>query len=252
MTNQTWLNESLGSSTGIPDPTQPGETVTIVTVIQGFVQNDAGFSRADVSRYVNTALQNEAGDIWQGHAADTGLSEVWQARADALLEEDPSGAASALDTYSATLDAANDRYNADRVVLGEALTAVRQSKKVLLSPETCAWAVSLDHDSLLTTSMGVDVAAVYGANPSYVPAAAEVVAPAVNQVAEAETAKKLTVDFSREVEAIKSVATKAVLPSREIRRDPAAAAARRAQKRTFAVVENEGQKLSHDAEPDVA
>lgn len=166
MLEQSWLNQALGSDEGSPDSDHFGEAATMSSVVQGFLNNEAGFTDEDIARYINSALQNEAGDLWLGRADGLETAEAWRGRADqALSDLDPVGATVSARKHDAMLEATSDRYNLGRTDFLEALHTVRSSAKVPLAPETRAWVITLDHDGYLSASMGAHAGSMFAANP---------------------------------------------------------------------------------------
>lgn len=170
MLGESWTNEVLGKDAGHPDPTAAGETPTIVNVVNGFLRNDSGFSRAEVSTYINNALQNEAGDIHSNYAMNKDLVEYAQTRAEQAEREfsDTGEHGDEAQELRTKADAAEreltETYDGGRAALAGAVMTAQRSRLVLIEPETSDWVVRLDHDGLISETMGQDVAEVFGRN----------------------------------------------------------------------------------------
>lgn len=170
MREQSWLNEtlgadSLGAEMGQPDPTRPGETASIGSVVLGFLRNEGEFSADDVAQYINTALQNEAGDLWAVHEDGAAAVEEWQRQADrALTDNDLDAARVSWQKRDAMIRRTIDSYSFGRTDLGEALHLAQNSTVVPLTLETRDWATKLDQDHYLSRSMGVDVTSFFSAH----------------------------------------------------------------------------------------
>lgn len=190
MLDKTWLNEALGihneSPASTPTRQYPSTPApSIDSVVDGFLKNEDGFSREEVARYINEALQAEADDLWQQRVDGVQTAVGWQAVADrAALDLDPVRAVESEQKRDEMMKAVSGRYARARTDFGDAIYKLQRTKKVLLSPETCEWVLKLDHDGLLSRSIGVDVEEMFGASAD---------APAVSR-----GKKPRMVDFSRE------------------------------------------------------
>ncbi len=156
------MNEAMGEQGSPDNPLREGEVATIGAVVEGFLRNDAGFSRADVSSFVNSALQNEAGDLWRNRGFALDVAESFEN----FGTEDASRKAEIAREQS------DAQYNGGRSSLGDAVREAQRSGKVALDQETCDWVVKLDHDGLMSEAMNVDVKAMFGRNPGFDPTAA--------------------------------------------------------------------------------
>ena len=186
MLEQSWLNQVLGRDAGFSDSTHFGEQATMRSVVQGFLDNEAGFSDEDIVRFINAALQNEAGDIRQGRAEGLETAKVWRVcSTQALSDLNPVGAREAARKHDAMIQAMSERYDIGRAGFGDALHTAWRSTKVPLAPETRAWVIVLDHDGYLSESMGINTVVTFGANP------------VLSQM------RPRLVDFSREAEVLK-------------------------------------------------
>jgi hypothetical protein len=209
MLDKTWLNEALGIDDESPAPARPSDsntTTSIDSVVEGFLKNEDGFSREDVARYINEALQNEADDLWQRRVDGVQTAVGWQAVAERAVHDlDPVRAVEAEHKRDEMMEAVSGRYARARTQLGEAIYKLQRTKKVLLSPETCEWVLKLDHDGLLSRSIGVDVEEMFGAS-------ADVMPPVRREK------KPRTVDFSRE--AASGAGASSSDQERPLQRDP--------------------------------
>lgn len=156
---ESWRDRVLGTP-GRPDPTRPGEGNSIQAVVRGYIRNDAGWGRESVSKVVNMALQDEAGDLIMNQRLAQDELDYWQAEADA-------GSRTAPDKALEVSRAMGSRYDAGRDDLGEAVREAQRSGRVLLDPTTCRYVVDLDHDGRMTESMGMDVQTMFSPNPVY-------------------------------------------------------------------------------------
>lgn len=182
MLGESWLNEELGSENS-PNPLRDGETASIVSVVNGFIRNDMGLSREDVSRYADQALLNEAHDILRSRSYADEVAYSWtgqieQARAVGNVQ----GEEYAQRRFDELHDTMTEEYNTGRTSLAEAVQQARQSGRVLLSQDTCRAVVSMDHDGYMSEAMGVDVPKLFGDNPLYDSQAASRAADAVRAV----------------------------------------------------------------------
>lgn len=153
MLGQSWMDEVLGEDSD-PDPRREGEPATIAAVVDGFLRNDAGFSRSEVATYINRALQNEAGDLHTEASQAMLLAEHWSAHAEA------SGAPGPVEGFE---EAAITRYDQGRAELAEVVAGIRETRSVPLEQETCDWLVRLDHDGKMSEAMAVDVPVLFAA-----------------------------------------------------------------------------------------
>ena len=171
MLGESWLNEELGSERS-PNPLREGETATIVSVVNGFVRNDMGLSREDVSKYADQALLNEAHDILRARTYADEVAFSWMGEIDrAQAIGDPAREKHARESFETLTSRMGEEYNTGRTALAEAVRLAQTSGKVLLSQDTCRAVVSMDHDGYMSEAMGVDVAAMFGDNPAYDPGA---------------------------------------------------------------------------------
>lgn len=191
MLGQSWLNEAVGVEAEHLGPTLSGDKGSIGSVVQEFLRNDAGFSRADVVGYINVALQNEAKDLWQTRNESLEVIGIWRRHVErgtgGFVDVGAVDAGQRLDVMRAE-DAAY--YNRGRACFGEAVLMVRESGDIPLTPETCEWVSRLDHDKHLSDSMAVDVETTFGAGP---------VLMTSTNVSET-TSPRQQVDFSREID----------------------------------------------------
>jgi hypothetical protein len=166
MLGQSWLNEALGDDDELTDLDRSGKTTTISAVVQGFLRNDYGFDAADIPDFINSALQNEASEIWQGRTDDLEMASAWSLRSEqALRNRDPEGAAEAGRTHDAMIDSLAQRYNQNRTAFGEATRTIQSTTEIPLSAETEAWLIQLDHDKYLSEKVGVKVGPARGQRP---------------------------------------------------------------------------------------
>src|SRR5699024_1964529 len=112
--------------------------------VDGFLRNEAGFTRDEVNRYVNRALQNEAQALTQLNQWSEELADSASEQAKALSEE----------------------YDEGRRGLAETMSTLRSEKKVLIAAETGDALVQLDHDGQMSQNIGVDVSSYYGSDHS--------------------------------------------------------------------------------------
>jgi hypothetical protein len=207
MLDQSWLNEALGVGAEHPDPTRFGETATVISVVEGFLRNDAGFSREDIARYINEALQNEAADLLRGHGEALDVAEVWHDRADQELTElNAARATSSALRGDEIRKAASARFDPGRASLAEAVQLAERSEQVQLEAETRTWLVRLDGDKYFSEALGVDV------HWTYAPILESEEVPSAPRALSAAR----RVDFSREAAPTERVTT----PLRELQRDP--------------------------------
>ena len=158
---ESWLEHTLESS-GMPDPRREGEPATIGVVTDAYIRNDLGLTPVEVDKYVNSALQNTAGDLhrkqqfgqemldyWREASAKAGMSTFADRRIKAMQQ-----------------DLARE-YDGGRDELADAVMAVRSSHEVPLTPTTCNWIIEMDHDGRMSRAMGVDVPELFADNPAY-------------------------------------------------------------------------------------
>lgn len=157
---ESWRERVLGTP-GRPDPTRPGESKSIQSVIGAYIRNDAKQSPEAVSREVNRALQDEAGDLILGQQSAQDELDYWHGEVDR-------GAGKAAQEQAAEVARSmGSRYDAGRADLGEAVRLAQRSGRVLLDPTTCKWVVELDHDGVMSKAMDVDVQTMFTPNPAY-------------------------------------------------------------------------------------
>ena len=140
------------------EPRTSDPTTSIVSVVQGFLRNDSGFSGEDIGRYITEALENEARDLWWARVEGLATVTTWQIRADqALNDHNLDDACESVMKRDTMIEAMADRYDPGRTDFVEAVRMTRHSNHVLLSPETFGWMLKLDHDNFLTDALGLDV-----------------------------------------------------------------------------------------------
>lgn len=152
MLGQSWLKEALGEQ---PDPA--GNQASISSVVEGFLHNDAQFSQKDVATYVNTALQNEAEELWRAFGEGMAAVGEWtrrveQARSGVDRDSDD-GARQKRDTLMRSL---SETYNSGRTAFARAVRAAQMTKQVTLSSETYSWLLRLNSDGRLSEELGAD------------------------------------------------------------------------------------------------
>lgn len=204
------MNEAMGEHGSPDNPLREGEVATIGAVVDGFLRNDAGFSRDDVSRFVNSALQNEAGDLWRNRGFALDVAESFEGF----------GTEDAKCKAQIAREQSDEQYDGGRSSLGDAVREAQRSGKVALDQETCDWVVKLDHDGLMSEAMDVDVKAMFGRNPGFDPTAAA----RAKAMAEAPAPQAQRPDFSREAGPRHAVGspTRAAQPTRaNLRRERA-------------------------------
>lgn len=193
---QSWRDQALGTP-GNPDPRRPGDPSTILAVVEGFMRNDAGFTREEVQRYVNRALQNEAGDLYVKRQQGEELLDYWEGEA-----AKPSPPPLARKQAQLVRSQLADEYDGGRDDFAEAVASARGSRKVILDPTTCEWVIRLDHDGRMSEAMGVNVPELFGVNPAHDPEA------------RALLQRGGSVDYSREAaQRVRSASGKAYGPS---------------------------------------
>lgn len=177
------------------DPEQSG---TVVEVVTAFLKNDGGFSRDDVSRFVDNALQIEALGIGAARDLSLDLVEQYDGMAiSALAAEDQAKFEEASELKGKEQASIDGFYERTRTLLAEATVIALDSKRVMFSPETAKALVDLDHDGFMSEATGHDVKSRFGANPDFDPMAVE---RAAQQVRQTTTPGRL--DFSREGDVI--------------------------------------------------
>lgn len=239
MLGPSWLDDSIADEQ-YPTPIRAGEPTTIVSTVQGFLRNDAGFSRSDVEEYVNSALQNEAAELMHNRIVFRDTAETWGNHIEALRsrEADPVEVAEVEQARTAFLQSSNQEYEQGVLGFADAVVEARGSNKVRLDPETCRLVVELDRDGLVGTQTGLDVKAVFGANEAY--AGPVHVIRELKGSSPSAAAPSLAVDFSRQgapapgaepaptleqtapgIAPARVPATKGVVPSPIVRSQPA-------------------------------
>lgn len=181
---------------------------TIKAVVDSFMRNESGFSRAEVNKYVNRAIANEAADLYKRGSEGEKLLDHW----DAVIDEaDKKGSIPSLYMRQRrrVYNALSVEYDAGRVALAKTIRDVQRSGKVFFEPQTCRAIVDLDYDDLMSETMEVNVAEFFGINPDYDPLALDSAKEAyLTRMAENDTSEP-RVDFTREqVSQVKDFANK--------------------------------------------
>lgn len=163
MLGHALLGNEIGVDTVHVGHTFPERAGSISSVVDQFLRIDAGFSDAEIQGYINTALVNEAVDLWHGRIESEAAINIWRHHVERSTGgfEDV-GVAEATRRLEAMIRDENQEYAKSRTEFGKASLAAVRSGRVTLAPETRAWFATLDNDGHITSSIDFDVEAILG------------------------------------------------------------------------------------------
>jgi hypothetical protein len=137
------------------------EGASIKLVVDAFLSKADQFEPADLEGYINTALQNEGGDIVASRAYAQDVTEGWQGYAENLTNGSASEFANmTAEEATAKGEAVMAKFGTDyaegRRLLAEAVVDLHDANAVPLTAHTWGVMVDLDDDGYLSEALGFD------------------------------------------------------------------------------------------------
>lgn len=161
MLDKNWQDAVLGS-VALPDPLENSERSDIGNVVDAFLKNPGGWSRQEVEEFVNTALQNDAGEMFFNHSEGLAQLDDWEQH----MLDSQGESEQVVATARARRESLDSEYEQRRHQLADTVTGLRGARAVPLHEDTCAWMVKLDQDGCMSQRMAVDVATVFATQAS--------------------------------------------------------------------------------------
>lgn len=169
MPSGSWMDDVLADAENFP-VARTGRATGVGDVVETFLENKAGFSAENVRSFVNSALQNEAGELIQSHAEVVEQSEAMGLFAESLRQRqardanfEPARSPDEIDTEVAEqIEASRRERDAGLESLGEVVSDLRNKGSVDLDTNTWQALDRADERSggVLSATMGQKVSEV--------------------------------------------------------------------------------------------
>lgn len=143
MPSGSWMDDVLADAENFP-VARTGRATGVGDVVETFLENKAGFSAENVRSFVNSALQNEAGELIQSHAEVVEQSEAMELFAESLRQRqerdanfEPARSPDEIDTeVAAQIEASLLERDSGLVALGDLVSNLRKEGSVDLDTNT--------------------------------------------------------------------------------------------------------------------